>query len=469
MLQRSTIRYTFAVLLSDVILTFVALVAARAARIMIPVGQTLTVAGSTLHWPMFLMAGIIWTVTLASLKAYDPERMVRWTDEAQAVVVGVGVATTIFAGALYFTYRGLSRLLFVYFFVLDVCFCLAARALLRRAFGKRPVARRGVLIIGAGALGRRLAQSLLPCSWMGIDLLGYLDDDEAKIGQTLEGVRVLGTLDQADTIVAEQGVREIVIALPMSAHQRLTDLVTRLSELPVNIKVVPDYSQLVFLRTTLEVFGGELLIGLKEPVIGPVDRFIKRAFDVVVASILLVVLSPIMVGIAVAVRLSSPGPALYRSQRAGEGGRLFAMLKFRTMYLGADRDEEALISETEQGDLVFDKRQDDPRVTPIGQFLRRYSLDELPQFLNVLRGDMSLVGPRPELPSLVKHYQSWQTKRFAVPQGITGWWQISGRSSKAKQMHVEDDLYYIRNYSILLDVKILLRTLGAVIRGEGAF
>ncbi len=427
--------------------------------------------GEFIPVPYWVLVAVLWWIVFMLVSVYDPERNLKAVDEFQHVMVAAFFASLTLAGVLYLTRRDLSRWLFVLFLALDWALLVGWRVVARVVYrhAKSYPRRRRVLIVGAGEVGVRVAHAIELYAWSGMEIVGYLDDDEAKIGQTLEGVRVLGTLDQADTIVAEQGVREIVIALPMSAHQRLTDLVTRLSELPVNIKVVPDYSQLVFLRTTLEVFGGELLIGLKEPVIGPVDRFIKRAFDVVVASILLVVLSPIMVGIAVAVRLSSPGPALYRSQRAGEGGRLFAMLKFRTMYLGADRDEEALISETEQGDLVFDKRQDDPRVTPIGQFLRRYSLDELPQFLNVLRGDMSLVGPRPELPSLVKHYQSWQTKRFAVPQGITGWWQISGRSSKAKQMHVEDDLYYIRNYSILLDVKILLRTLGAVIRGEGAF
>ena len=173
--------------------------------------------------------------------------------------------------------------------------------------------------------------------------------------------------------------------------------------------------------------------------------------------------------LALLVRLSSPGPVLYRSERVGEGGRLFAMLKFRTMVQGADRREEDLIQQTEGGQLVFNKRPDDPRVTRVGRLLRRYSLDELPQLCNVLAGDMSLVGPRPELPALVERYQPWQMKRFAVPQGLTGWWQISGRSNKAKHLHAEDDLYYIRNYSILLDVQIILRTPFAVLRGEGAF
>ena len=183
----------------------------------------------------------------------------------------------------------------------------------------------------------------------------------------------------------------------------------------------------------------------------------------------LVLLSPLLLVTALLVRLSSPGPILYVSRRVGEGGRVFSMLKFRTMRQGADRLEEDLISRSEDGALVFAKRPDDPRVTPIGRFLRRYSLDELPQLYNVLVGDMSLVGPRPELPSLVDRYEPWQMKRFAVPQGLTGWWQISGRADKAKHLHAEDDLYYIRNYSVLLDVKIIVRTPLAVLRGRGAF
>ncbi|MBM3190410.1 MAG: sugar transferase, partial [Chloroflexi bacterium] len=236
-----------------------------------------------------------------------------------------------------------------------------------------------------------------------------------------------------------------------------------------NIKVVPDYSQMVLYRASLERFGELVLIGLKEPVIGPIDRGIKRAFDVVVSLACLILLSPLLLLIALLVKLTSRGPILYRSPRVGEGESLFHMLKFRTMYEGADQREAELISETADGKLIFDKRESDPRITPLGRFLRRYSLDELPQLYNVLIGEMSLVGPRPELPSLVERYEPWQRKRFGVPQGITGWWQISGRSSKAKYLHVEDDLYYIRNYSLLLDLRVLWHTLGAVIKGEGAF
>jgi len=175
-----------------------------------------------------------------------------------------------------------------------------------------------------------------------------------------------------------------------------------------------------------------------------------------------------MAVIAIAIKLDSPGPVIYRPRRAGENGRLFWMLKFRSMVVGADAHENDLVVCTEQGDVLL-KRLDDPRITRVGRVLRQFSLDELPQFINVLKGDMSLVGPRPELPSLVERYEPWQRKRFAMPQGMTGWWQISGRMDRPGYQRVEDDLYYILNYSILLDIRILFKTIVAVLNRRGAY
>jgi exopolysaccharide biosynthesis polyprenyl glycosylphosphotransferase len=452
------------------LLTVGALFAARWLRIWLPYGKPLDAAGAALHWPMIVLAILVWTLTLVSLGVYRPQRFAHVVDELQAAVVAISVATLLFAGVLYFSYRALSRLLYVYFFVLDVVLASVARLVLRQVMdGRQEENRRNVLIVGAGRLGRRVVRSLEPCTWMGIQVVGYLDDDPGKQGERYASQPVLGTLSRAEQVVAEQDVREVIIALPMEAHGRLSELMARLQTLPVNIKAVPDYSEMVFFRSTLEEFGGIFFVGLKEPVIGPIDRLLKRAFDVIMAAVGLVLLAPLFLVIGLAVRLTSPGPIFYASRRVGEGGRNFHMYKFRTMYQGADAHEEELVQETDDGRLLFQKREDDPRITPVGCFLRRYSLDELPQLFNVLVGDMSLVGPRPELPSLVEHYEPWQRKRFGVPQGITGWWQISGRSSKAKYEHVEDDLYYIRNYSLLLDLRILWRTMGAVIKGEGAF
>jgi len=172
--------------------------------------------------------------------------------------------------------------------------------------------------------------------------------------------------------------------------------------------------------------------------------------------------------IAIAIRLDSPGPILFKQERIGENGRPFTMYKFRSMYVDAEERLKEVIRRDENGNVLY-KTPNDPRVTRVGRFIRRTSLDELPQLFNVLKGDMSLVGPRPELPWLVEKYENWQRKRFAVPQGITGWWQVNGRSDKPMHLSTEDDLYYIQNYSILLDIIILWKTLTAVLKRRGAF
>jgi exopolysaccharide biosynthesis polyprenyl glycosylphosphotransferase len=198
------------------------------------------------------------------------------------------------------------------------------------------------------------------------------------------------------------------------------------------------------------------------------QRAIKRTFDLIVGVLLIPLLLPVLGLLALAIKLNSPGPVLFRQKRVGEAGRLFTMYKLRSMVAGAEEEQEQISQVKQQGDCVHKSRAD-PRVTGIGQFLRRFSLDELPQLFNVLKGDMSLVGPRPELPWLVARYEPWQYGRFLVPQGITGWWQVNGRSDRPMHLHTEDDLYYIENYSLALDLLILWKTIWVVLSGRGAY
>lgn len=192
------------------------------------------------------------------------------------------------------------------------------------------------------------------------------------------------------------------------------------------------------------------------PAMSLTQRRIKRALDLSISAALLLLLAPLLAFIALLVWLASPGAVIYRQQRVGESGRLFTMYKFRSMVDGAPLS-------------LDDKQPDDERVTRLGRFLRRSSLDELPQLVNVLRGDMSLVGPRPELPHLVEEYQPWQYQRLLVPQGITGWWQVNGRSKRPMHLHTDDDLYYIQHYSLWLDSWIMLKTVWVVLRCDGAY
>jgi exopolysaccharide biosynthesis polyprenyl glycosylphosphotransferase len=210
------------------------------------------------------------------------------------------------------------------------------------------------------------------------------------------------------------------------------------------------------------------MINLRDPALNAYQRLVKRIFDLSVGSALTLFFLPLMGIIVIAIKLDSPGPVLFKQVRLGENGRLFEMYKFRSMMDRAESLQSQINQVDEEGNVIH-KCKDDPRVTKVGRFLRRWSLDELPQFFNVLRGDLSLIGPRPELPWLVDEYEIWQRKRFAVPQGITGWWQVNGRSDKMMHLHTDEDLYYIQNYSLWLDIYILLKTPWVILRGKGAY
>jgi exopolysaccharide biosynthesis polyprenyl glycosylphosphotransferase len=437
-------------------------------RSAIPLGRggSLPATDTMVPWFLYLLAAAAWAIGLIGSSAYDPHLALRWFNEAWRVIAGGLLATAMMAGVVYLTYRELSRLQFIYFFSVAVLMLLAFRGLLRILYrvsgGKRPGSVNRVLIVGAGEVGLRVAQVLLDHSRWGYRPLGYLDDDPAKTGSAPLGLPVLGDIDRLAHIRQERGVDEIWVALPMSAHHRLQEIIALLEKDPVRVKVIPDYYSMALVQASAEVFGGVPVIGLREPVIQGLPRLLKRSFDLVVTLLLLIPVIPLLAFLALLIRLDSTGPILLRQARVGENGRPFEMFKLRSMKDGND-------PEVELEQEVPHKRPNDPRVTRVGRFIRRFSLDELPQLFNVLRGEMSLVGPRPELPWLVDQYDSWQRKRFAVPQGITGWWQINGRSERPMHLNTQDDLYYVLNYSLFLDLVILLRTPVAVLRGTGAF
>ena len=459
-----------AIFLFDVGLAVLSLYLATQARMRLEFGAEATPEALQPPLALYLIVAVIWSLVLPLVGAYDPVRTRRPLGELQVLIPAILTAVFLLAGVLYFSFRDVSRLQVAYFAVLDLGLSLGNRAVLRLLFrirGGRGYARR-VLVVGAGRVGREVAERVSDHAWTGLHLVGYVDDDAEKQGRHLAGAPVVGQLGDTAGLVEKLGVHEVVFALPLRAHRRLVDLVTELQRLPVNVRVVPDYLELAFFRTTSEDFGGMPLIGLRDPAIEGFQRVMKRAFDLVVGTLLLIMSLPLMALIAVAIRLDSPGPALFKQQRVGENLRAFGMYKFRSMVVGAEDRESEIIRATESGELLH-KHPDDPRVTKVGSVLRRYSLDELPQLVNVLKGEMSLVGPRPEMPWLVEKYDPWQRKRFAVPQGLTGWWQINGRSDRPMHLHTEDDLWYIQNWSPLLDLRILWRTIEVVIARRGAF
>lgn len=468
MLKRFGLRLVVWVCLADLALTEIALRLSGALRLWLPLGTELDLSKVTLSFYVYLMVTLIWAVVFQLFSVYDPKRTLRLVDELQQLMPAIFMSTLVFAGALYFSFRDISRLQVIYFFGIDLALLLGLRVLLRLAFhlqgGRRYNARR-VLVVGAGKVGQEVAAMIRQYAWAGLELVGYLDDNPCKRDN---GLPVLGVLEDAPRLVREMEIDEVVVALPLRDHERLAAVTYALQQVPVNIRVVPDYFNLVFLRASVEDFGGMPLITLREPALTEFQWIVKRAFDLVVGTVLTVVSLPLMALIALAIKLDSPGPAIFKQQRVGENGRLFLMYKFRSMVDGADERREEVIKCASDGTIVH-KFPDDPRITRVGHFIRVLSLDELPQLFNVLKGEMSLVGPRPEMLWLVEEYEDWQLKRFTVPQGITGWWQVNGRSDKLMHEHTEDDLFYIKNYSLLLDLQILWRTIGAVLRRAGAY
>jgi lipopolysaccharide/colanic/teichoic acid biosynthesis glycosyltransferase len=490
-------------LLIDIGLTLLALRLARSLREIIPLGVYLD---EPLRFSPLLYAivAVIWIVVFATLKIYSPARALRYTEDLPAVWGAITGATLIFAGVAYLLFRELSRFLFFYFYVLDLVLLSGWRwllpsfpALAGRLHGAH---RRRVLIVGASAAGRALGEAITAYPATDLTVVGFADDYLATLcpefdegprpatggsveghspatGGSVEGqpgdslgYPVLGGLRDVPRLAQDYEVQEIVFALPPEGQSVLRSLVLDLQTVPANLRLVPDVFDLVFIRASVEEFEGIPLIGLREPAIDGLDRLVKRLFDLTLSGLLVLVLSPLMLAVALLIKLDTPGPVLFRQRRVGEAGRLFWMLKFRSMVEGAEQKETDLLQDTLDGRPRFAKTPYDPRVTRVGRFLRRASLDELPQVLNVLKGEMSLVGPRPELPWLVDLYEPWQRKRFAVPQGITGWWQVNGRMNRADPIQrLEDDLFYIRNYSLWLDLRILWRTVKAVVHGEGAY
>lgn len=323
--------------------------------------------------------------------------------------------------------------------------------------------QRRAVLVGAGAhidgVAHALADSHSPVNVVGFVALTQRPDN---------GLVSLGDLAQLGEIVDEHRVDEVIIADPDFPQEQAVDLVDTCHQRGVRVKIAP--STMEILMQQAEFVPGEAvpLFELRPPVFDGVDFFVKRTFDLIGSALLLVVLAPVLIGIAIAVRLTSRGPALYRSVRPGIGGRPFGCLKFRTMYEDADQRQADLESLNEASGALF-KIRDDPRMTPVGRFLRRHSLDELPQLLNVVRGQMSLVGPRPLPLRDYERLEDWHRKRYLVLPGITGLWQVSGRSNLEFDDLVRLDFLYLERWSVFLDLVILLKTLPAVFLRRGAF
>jgi len=313
---------------------------------------------------------------------------------------------------------------------------------------------RNVLIVGAGEMGKAIAQKLVHYKDLGFIVTGFLDDQK-KEGEEVHvngGIKVLGPVSALADILAKNNISEVYVALELRNYQEILETLKTVNKFPVNVRIIPDLFHFLTLKARIEDLDGFSVISIDEPPMRGVGIFIKRLMDRVASALLLFFLSPLLFIVALMIKLSSKGPVHYYQERIGLDGRKFTIHKFRTM-----------ITEAEKGTGPVMCKPDDERITGVGRFLRKYSIDELPQLINVLKGEMSLVGPRPERPAFVDDFKEKIPKymlRHKVKSGITGWAQIHGlRQDTPIDKRLDYDFYYIQNWSLTLDLKILWRTL----------
>ena len=427
--------------------------------------------------PLAFLVAFLWPILFFLLGVYDGRRNRTLRSELLNTLMAIVAATLVLAGILYFTYQEVSRVAFLIFFLLDSVLLLGIR-FSWWIFRQRTRSTSGfhrTLIVGAGPVGVRMADELRRYSAGRVLLTGFVDDDPVKCQQILAGLSVLGTLDQLPELVNDNGITDAVVALPLQAHAKLVEVCGVLQEASVHVHVVPDLFILSFPSASLDGFGGIPVLDLGQPGIHGWRRIFKRLFDVWVTFLVLLFVWPLMVAIALAIKLDSPGPVFYLQKRIGENSHPFKMFKFRSMHVNNDEFihreyVKQLIQENislAEGNGTL-KLVYDPRITRVGRFIRKTSLDELPQLFNVLRGEMSLVGPRPPIPYEVEVYQKWHLRRLEAIPGITGLWQVHGRNRVSFDEMVRMDMDYIERQSIWLDIQLLVKTPFALVSGRGA-
>jgi len=409
---------------------------------------------------------IVYPLVFATQGLYRARPVRSRAEEWAAVGIGGALGTVIFSGLLLWVRPEdqvmYSRATLGIFVICLVTLVLGGRTLVRTLVERRFRAGRGlerVLVVGSGELARALVERMRSHSELGFRIVGYVSNGD---GSAIEDLERLGSLEDVVRIVRDGGVEHVYVALPQDSAREMLNLLDALIREVVSIHVVPDLLQFMALRSRVEDLDGLPTVNLSETPLEGWNRIVKRVFDIATSLAALVVFSPAIVAIAIAIRIEGRGPIFYRQTRMGLDGVPFEMVKFRSMKVDAERETGAVWASA-----------DDPRRTRIGGFLRRTSLDELPQLWNVLVGEMSLVGPRPERPEFVEQFRAEYPHymlRHKVRAGMTGWAQVHGwRGNTSIRMRIEHDLYYIENWSVLLDVKIILMTLRHGFRHENAY
>lgn len=413
-------------------------------------------------------------VTLFALRGLYSLRLTgTWFRQAWTITssstMGVALLITYF---FVFQPPSSSRLLVPFIWVSTIVVLCAGHLIISGAVGMLYRAGFGetrLLVVGSGRLGKMMMQHIVANPNLGYSIVGFLHDmnePPSDFGR----FKMLGTLDDIGLVIRSMQIDEVIIALPSHMNEYALRSMKMCERMGASFKIVPDLYELSLSRIGMEAIEGIPLLGIKHQAVSrnSIQHAITRLIDICVSAFILVLGSPLWLFIALMVRLTSPGPVIFKQTRIGLNSESFQLQKFRSMYKDADQRQALLLAQNEAKGPLF-KMKEDPRITPVGKFLRRTSLDEIPQLLNVLKGEMSLVGPRPPLPREVAQYQEWQKGRLAIKPGLTGLWQVRGRSDISFDEGVLMDLYYIENWSLRLYLQILVRTIPAVLFSKGAY
>ena len=471
MLKRRTKIFSFLLYLGDVGATLFAFVCAYWFRGIFP--QESYAILFPFSWYLNLLLAIfpIWSLLFYLIGLYRDWRGQGFWRETWGIFKAIFISS-LFLGFTLFAlkYQFVSRIFISLFALFDFFFVIAFRSCIRKfilSFSKKIERFRRILIIGTEERAVSLAHNIEKHKDLGLQILGFLSTSDITPPQKLNGYPVLGSAKDLSELLEKEVVDEVIFAISQEELKKMADLFLLCEERGITARLAINFFPHVIAKTHLEELDGLPLLTFTTTPKNELLLLLRRIFDFIGSLFFILILSPVFLLVALAIRLDSPGPALYRQVRCGLNGRRFTFYKFRSMVQGAEIRKDDLLAHNIMEGPVF-KMKNDPRVTRVGRFLRKTSLDELPQLFNVLRGDMSFVGPRPPIPEEVKKYEGWQRRRLSMKPGITGLWQVSGRNQIDFQQWMRLDLEYIDNWSIWLDLKILIKTIPIVLLGKGA-
>lgn len=436
-------------------------------------------------WSIWVIVVIGLILIFTSRRLYRIRLTGNWFRQVWAIFSSVTIGTAFAISCLFFTSTSVqhshnalfdsslapnSRLLVPFIWASTIAVLCLGRLLVSGVMGmlyRMGLGETRVLVVGSGRVGKMVMQCLAANPDLGYSVVGFLHDLTEPPGD-FGRFKMLGTINDISMAIRSMQVDEVIIALPPEMNKYAVQSVKLCEHLGASFKLAPDMYELNLSRIDMENIEGIPLLGIRQPSLNTPQRIITRLIDISISLLGLIIGSPLYALIALAVKFSSPGAIIYKQERVGLDGKHFFMFKFRSMYSDADQRLAQLLSFNEAQGPIF-KMKSDPRRTPVGSVLRRTSLDELPQLFNILKGEMSLVGPRPPLPSEVAQYEEWQKVRLAIKPGLTGLWQVRGRSNISFEEGVLMDIYYIENWSLRLYIQTLLRTIPAVLFSRGAY